>query len=143
MATVGRAARLQSVSITGLREAKEALGAIPEAMRFEVALTIRQGAGIIEADYRRRIRKRTGETAQSIGMNVREDGLQAAVGAGDPVARFLELGTFRTRRYPALYPAFLRGARHVRRQMRGWVPATGNRVRFKTRRHYVKLGPAR
>lgn len=128
-----------AVRLDGLREARAALQALPEAFRAAVGATIREGAGIIEAEAKRRVPKRTGELAASIGTNIRSDALQAAVGTALPRGRWLELGTKRgVKARPWLFPAFRRGARHVRKEMRGWGEEAGRKVRFKARRFKPK-----
>lgn len=140
MALFGKAAARQPKRVDGLREARSALQALPEAFRAEAAKTFAQGASIIQAEAKRRVRKRSGATERSIGTNTREDGLMVAVGSGLPRARWLELGTakWNGKKFPFLFPAFKRGARHVRKEMRGWGEAAGRRVRFKTRRFKPK-----
>lgn len=137
--TAGRAGRVQPARVDGLREARAALAGLPAAFREVVAKTLREGGAIIEAEAKQRVRKRSGETRDSIGTNERGDGLQVAVGSGLPRARWLELGTSRSRKFPFLYPAFRRGARHVRKEMRGWGTEAGRKVRFKTKRYKPKV----
>jgi HK97 gp10 family phage protein len=128
----------RNARVDGLTEARAALEALPEAFRKAAAKTIAEGAALIEREARMRVvrmaRTGTGELARSIGTNVRGDGLQAAVGTGLNYGRYFEVGTKRQQAKPFLYPAFKKGARHVRKEMRGWAEEAGRRVKFKTKR---------
>lgn len=135
----GRGRGYKTISVDGLREASEALTSkLPEAFRQAVASSVREGSAIIHGEARRRVRKRSRALMRSIATNIREDGLQAAVGTPMPRGRWLELGTKKMTAKPWLYPAFRRGARHIRKEMRGWGTEAGKRVRFKTKRYRAK-----
>jgi hypothetical protein len=140
MPATGRAGRAVSVRVDGLREAKASLADVPEAYREAIAETLKRGSEIIETEAKARVRKRSGELAESIATNIRDDGLMAATGSGLPRARWIELGTSRSngKRYPFLFPAFKRGARLVRKEMRDWGAAAERKVRFKTKRFKPK-----
>lgn len=123
-----------SVRVDGLTEAKAALGALPGAFQEVIGETLQVGGAIILSEMLGRVPVDEGDLYNSAGMNIREDGLQVAVGYGDFKARFIEFGTEDTRAQPSLFPAFKRGSRYVRRQMKGWTLQAGKRVRNKTRR---------
>lgn len=123
----------QSVSVDGLTELRRAITDLPEAFREVVAESIDTGSAIIESEAHARVPYDEGDLDRSIGRNVRADGLQAAVGSGEAYAPHVELGTVDTPAQPWLYPAFLVGARYVRRQMREWSAAAGRKVRVRTR----------
>lgn len=121
-------------SIDGLTETKAALEALPASFREVVALTIAEAAQIIFEEARSRVPVLTGGLYRSIGVNIRKDGMQAAIGSGAEHAPFVEFGTKQTPAQPWLYPAFLRGARHVRKTMRDWVGDAGERAVVRSRR---------
>lgn len=123
-----------SLKVQGLTEVSAALAQLPAEFRAVVAETIDEGSAIIEAEARVRVPVDQGTMKRSLGRNVRADGLQAAVGFGDPKARFVEFETKDTRAQPSLWPAFRRGARFIRRELREWAARAGLRVRFKTKR---------
>lgn len=123
-----------SVSIDGLTEALAALDALPEAFREVVAETIDEGADIIEREADFRVPVAEGDLKRSQGRNDRDDGLQTAVGYGDPKARFVEFATEDTPAQPYLWPAFQQGAKHVRKKMREWGKEAGQKVRARTKR---------
>lgn len=138
MAIPGRAGRIQPVRVDGLTEMKAALAFLPEAFRQVAAETIDTGTSVMEFEALKRVPYDEGDLFNSIGRNVREDGLQATVGAGDFKARFVELGTNDTPAQPYLYPAFRTGARFIRRRMRDWAAEAGEKVRFRTKRRKPK-----
>lgn len=121
-------------SIDGLTEARAALLALPDAFREAVTVTIAEAAEIIETDAKRRAPVRSGELRDSIGSNIRADGLQAAIGSGAPHAPFVEFGTKTMPAQPWLYPAFRAGARYVRASIKNWTKEAGEMVRASVRR---------
>jgi HK97 gp10 family phage protein len=129
-----------TIRIDGLTEAKATLDALPQAFRDVASETISEGADIIwsEAFSRAPVGSgkdvHPGKLKQSIGKNIRSDGLQAAIGSGVDYAKFEEFGTSDTPAQPFLYPAFRIGARFVRGKMRDWADDAGNRAKFKTKR---------
>lgn len=130
MARVG-VARLRGkrgVYIDGLTEAKAAIASLPEAFREVASDTIEIGSRIILTEAIRKVPEDKGTLKNSLGRNVREDGLQASIGAGDYKAKFLEFGTDDTRAQPFLFPAYRKGARFVRSQMKGWTEKAGKKV---------------
>jgi hypothetical protein len=156
---VGRAHAGKGFRVDGLTEAYRMLTEqLPAAFREVVASTIREGAEIIEREARQRAPRSMGgprrkwkggsvkhRLRDTIGTNIRADGLMAAVGTSDPRGRWLEVGSKvrRVRKGPVLgdrpaqpwlYPSYKRGARHVRKEMRGWVADAERKLRFKTKR---------
>lgn len=123
-----------SVRVDGLTEAKAALSSLPEAFREVIAEDFQVGGAIIVSEMLGRVPVDEGDMYRSAGMNIRDDGLQVAVGYGDFKARFIEFGTEDTRAQPSLFPAFKRGSRYVRAKMRGWTFEAGRRVKTRTRR---------
>lgn len=119
-----------SYRIDGLKDASDALLSIPEATRALLGEEFRRMAPEIAAEYRSKVRKRSGRLAASIGYNVREDGLQATVGSSVHYSRFIELGTSDTPKFPALYPAFRTSVRLFRKRMANVEP----RLRVKVRK---------
>lgn len=117
----------------GLTDAYAALEAIPEAFREVLVDAIEKGSGIIESEAHGRVPIKEGDLDRSIGRNIREDGLQAAVGSGLEYASFVELGTHRQRAQPWLYPSYLIGARFVRRKMRESGDVAGQKIRVRSR----------
>lgn len=134
MAIPGRAGRMQAVRIDGLTEAKAALAFLPEAFRLVAAETIDTGTAIMESEAHNRVPYDHGDLDRSIGRNVREDGLQASVGAGDIAAKYTELGTEHMAAQPWLYPAYRTGVRFIRRAMKGWSEEAGQKVRVRSKR---------
>lgn len=122
------------VRVDGLTEARATMAALPQAFKDVAGVTIALGAAIIEAEAKRRVPVRSEALKKSIGTNLRGDSLQAAVGAGLVYAKFVEFGTGDTPAQPFLYPAYRRGARYVRKQMREWANEAGMQARFKTKR---------
>lgn len=122
------------VEAVGLTEVSAALASLPAEFRAVVAETIDQGSAMIEVDYKAHAPVDEGDLVRSIGRNVRSDGLQAAIGAGEVHAPFVEFGTNDTPAQPALWPAFKRGTRFIRRQIREWAARAGMRVRLRTKR---------
>lgn len=137
-APIGRAAAMRSTRVDGLRETDAALAALPPALNDMARGAIARGAELIEREARQRAPYKTGRLVRSITTNTREDGLMAAVGSPLPHARWLELGTKKMPARPYLFPAFKRGARLVRREMREGMAEIGNKARFKTRRFKAK-----
>ena len=121
-------------SVDGLTEAYAALDAIPEAVRDFLADIIDTGSAIIESEAHRRVPIDEGDLDRSIGRNVREDGLQAAVGSDLEYAPFVELGTAHAPAQPWLYPAYLAGARFIRRRTKDFEKETGMRLRVRSKR---------
>lgn len=120
----------------GLTAAKKALAALPEAFREEAAKSIAEGSQIILKEAQQRapvgddpLRPGHIRLKPSLGREVRSDGLQASVGSGDFTAKWVEYGTKKNVAKPFLWPAYLLGARYVRKQMRGWAKAAGEKVR--------------
>lgn len=135
MARVG-VARMRGnkgVYIDGLTEARAALASLPEAFREAAADTIEIGSRIILIEAARRVPVDTRKLKDSLGRNVRADGLQAAIGSGDYKAKFVEFGTDDTRAQPFLWPAYRKGVRFVRIQMKGWTEKAGMKVRVRGR----------
>lgn len=110
-----------SVTIGGLAEASAALRRLPLEFREVAADTIEVGTAIMEGEADARVPVDEGDLKNSIGRNVRADGLQAEVGAGDYKARWVEFATNDTPAQPFLFPAFQVGARYIRAQMRHWA----------------------
>lgn len=123
-----------SVRVDGLTEARESVGALPQAFKDVVAEELLIGSNIILLETNRRVPVRFGKLKASLGRNIRSDGLQIAVGFGDKKARFVEFATNDTPAQPSLYPGFRLGARYVRRTMRSWAEKAGERVKFKVKR---------
>lgn len=123
-----------AVTIDGLTEAKAALALLPEAFRELAVSTLETGGLIILSEADARVPVDEGDLRDSLDINIRGDGLQVTVGSGDPKARWVEFATVDTPAQPFLWPAFQRGARFVRAQMKGWAAAAGEQVRSKTKR---------
>ena len=121
-------------AIDGLTEARAALLALPDAFREAVTVTIAEAAEIIETDAKRRAPVRSGELRDSIGSNIRADGLQAAIGSGASHAPFVEFGTKTMPAQPWLYPAYRAGARLVRSAMKNWAAEALAAVQVRARR---------
>lgn len=122
------AAGKRVVRIDGLTQVRAALQSWPEALRAEVADAFDIGSRIILTEAAGRVPERTGKLKSSLGRNVREDGLQAAVGSSDYKAKFVEFGTEDTPAQPFLWPAFKLGARFVRGQSKQWVAEAGKKI---------------
>lgn len=131
----------------GLTAAKKALASLPEAFREVAAKSIDEGSQIIlsEAQGRAPVGSEPLKTEDghvrlrpSLGREVRGDGLQAAVGSGDFTAKWVEFGTTKNAAKPFLWPAYRIGARYVRKQMRGWAKAAGEKVRTRQKLHSVQ-----
>lgn len=110
-----------SVRVDGLTKARDTVALLPEAFKTQVRDAIEIGSRIILSEAAGRVPVLTGKLKQSLGRNVREDGLQAAVGSGDYKAKFVEFGTEDTPAEPFLFPAFRLGARFIRASMRNWA----------------------
>lgn len=123
-----------NVRVDGLTEARATIALLPKAFKNVAGVTIALGAAIIETEAKRRVPVRSEALKKSIGTNLREDGLQAAIGAGLVYAKFVEFGTGDTPAQPFLYPAYRKGARYVRSRMREWAEEAGMQARFKTKR---------
>lgn len=122
--------------VDGLTAAKKALADLPEAFREVAADTIEIGSRIILTEAASRapmgwepLRPGHVRLKGSLGREVRSGGLQAAVGSGDFTAKWVEFGTTKNAAKPFLWPAYRLGARYVRKQMRGWAKAAGEKVR--------------
>lgn len=125
---------MQAVRIDGLVEAKEMFSRLPDALHAEVADTIEKAAEIIESEAKLRVPYEDGDLHDSIGLNIREDGLMAAVGAGAFYARFVEFGWLYAPAQPYLFPAFRWGARYVRGRMKHWPLTAAQKARARVRR---------
>lgn len=122
--------------VDGLTQAKKALAALPEAFREVAAKSIDEGSRIILKEAQGRapvgddpLKPGHIRLKPSLGREVRGDGLQAAVGSGDFTAKWVEFGTKKNAAKPFLWPAYRIGARYVRKAMRGWAKAAGEKVR--------------
>lgn len=124
----------KSVRVDGLTEARETVRLLPEAFKEQVRDSLYIGSNIILSEAARRVPVLTGKLKSSLGRNVREDGLQIAIGSGDYKAKFVEFGTSDTPTEPFLYPAFRLGAKYIRATMRNWAEDAGFQARFKTKR---------
>ena len=122
------------VRIDGLTEAKATLAALPEAFKNQVRESLDIGSAIILSEAGRRVPVRFGDLKRSLGRNIRDDGLQVAVGSGDHKAQWVEFATNDTPAQPFLYPAFRQGSRFVRGSMRSWAENAGEQARFRTKR---------
>lgn len=120
--------------IDGLTEVRAVLQRLPEAFREVAADSIDVGSRIILTEAAAHVPFRSRKLKRSLGRNVREDGLQAAVGTDVIYGRFVELGTKDKPAHPFLRPAFRRGARYVRGRMKSWAEEAGQKVKFRTRR---------
>lgn len=114
--------------IDGLTEARAACAALPEAFKEVVRESLDVGSRIILSEAGRMVPVRYGILKRSLGRNVREDGLQIAIGSGDWKAKFQEFGTNDTPRQAFLYPAYRRGAKYIRAQMKRWATDAATRV---------------
>lgn len=123
-----------TVRVDGLTEAKATAVALPEAFKDQVREALEIGSRIILSEAGARVPVRTAKLKQSLGRNVRDDGLQAAVGSGDYKAKFVEFGTNDTPAQPFLYPGFRAGAKFIRAFMRNAAERAGQQARFKTKR---------
>lgn len=123
-----------SVRVDGLTEARASVAALPQAFKDVAAEELLIGSNIILTETNARVPVRFGKLKASLGRNIREDGLQIAVGFGDPKAQWVEFATEDTPAQPSLFPAFRLGARYIRRTMRSWAEKAGERVAFKTKR---------
>lgn len=130
-----------SIRVDGLTEAQDTVAALPQAFVDQVTESLEIGSRIILTEAGRRVPVRTGTLKQSLGRNVRPDGLQIAIGSGDKIARFVEFATNDTPAQPFLYPAFRLGARFIRAQMRNWAENAGQEARFKTKARKTKAAP--
>lgn len=124
----------KTVRVDGLTEARATVAALPEAFKEQVRDSLEIGSRIILTEAARRVPVLTGKLKQSLGRNVRSDGLQISVGSGDYKAKFVEFGTNDTPAEPFLYPAFRAGAKSIRATMRSWAENAGQQARFKTKR---------
>src|SRR5688500_7662896 len=113
--------RIEPVRLDGLTEAKEAIAALPELFAGVAAETLDTGSAIIESEAHGRVAIDEGDLDRSIGRNIRGDGLEVAVGAGDFKAAWVEFGTSDTPAQPWLYPSFRLGVKFIRKQMREWA----------------------
>lgn len=115
-----------SARVDGLTEARATLAVLPEAFKEQARQSIDIGSRIILSEAGSRVPVRSGKLKQSLGRNVREDGLMAAIGSGDYKAKFVEFGTEDTPAQPFLYPAFRLGAKYVRATMKNWAQKARN-----------------
>lgn len=118
----------------GLAEVTATLAALPNAFRVQAAITIGEAAEIIEQEAKARVPVLTGTLQASIGANIREDGLSAAVGSGARYAPVVEFGSKTQPAQPWLYPAFRVGARHVRNRMKDWTDGAGTMAKVRAKR---------
>lgn len=123
-----------SVRLDGLTEAKATIALLPESFKDVVREALEIGGNIILSETARRVPVRYGTLKASLGRNIREDGLQIAVGFGDKKAQWVEFATNDTPAQPSLWPAARLGFRFIRGSMRNWTDDAGNRARFKTKR---------
>lgn len=123
-----------SVRVDGLTEARATVALLPQAFVDVVKEELDIGSRIILSEAGRRVPVRTLKLKRSLGRNVRSDGLQIAIGSGDPKAKYVEFRTNDTPAQPFLYPAYRLGARYIRAKMKDWTDDAGNRARFKTKR---------
>ena len=114
--------------IDGLTEARASVAALPEAFKQVVRESLDVGSRIILSEAGRMVPVRYGTLKRSLGRNIREDGLQIAIGSSDWKAKFQEFGTNDTPRQPFLYPAYRRGAKYIRAQMKRWSDDAATRV---------------
>lgn len=114
--------------IDGLTQAKANVAALPEAFKEVVRETLEVGSRIILHEAGQRVPVRYGALKRSLGRNVREDGLQIAIGSGDWKAKFQEFGTNDTPRQAFLYPAYRLGAKYIRAQMKRWAVDAATKV---------------
>lgn len=120
--------------IDGLTEAKATIAALPQAFKDVAIEALDIGSRIILSEAGRRVPVRHGTLKQSLGRNVRDDGLQIAIGSGDKKARFVEFATNDTPAQPFLYPGFRLGARFIRASMKDWPEEAGIRASARTKR---------
>lgn len=123
-----------TVSFDGLTEISAALDAAPEAFRETAADALQGGGAVISAEADARVPVDEGDLKASGDSAIREDGLQVTVGYGDEKARWVEFATEDTPAQPFLYPAFQIGVKHVRKAMKGWAKAAGEKIRTRTKR---------
>lgn len=128
-----------SVRVDGLTEARATTALLPQAFKDVAIEALDIGSRIILSEAFRRAPEgfgyaTAGTLKRSLGRNVRDDGLQIAIGSSDKKAKFVEFATNDTPAQPFLFPAFKQGARFIRRSMRDWADDAGNRARFKTKR---------
>lgn len=112
---------MATVRVDGLTKARETVRLLPEAFKAQARDSIEIGSRIILVEANARVPVRTKELKDSLGRNVREDGLQAAVGSGLYRAKFTEFGTNDTPAQPFLLPAFRMGAKYIRATMKDWA----------------------
>ena len=110
-----------SVRVDGLTKARKSVALLPEAFKAQARDAIEIGSRIILMEASARAPYRKGTLKQSLGRNVRDDGLQASVGTGDKKARFVEFATNDTPAQPFLYPGFRAGSKFIRASMRNWA----------------------
>lgn len=122
------------VRVDGLTEAKATIAALPEAFKEQVREALDIGSAIILSEAGRRVPVRHGTLKQSLGRNIRADGLQASIGSGDKKAQWVEFATNDTPAQPFLFLAFRLGARFIRASMRNWAENAGIQARFKVKR---------
>lgn len=136
MARVG-VARLRGnrgAYVDGLTEARAALASLPEAFREVAAETIGTGSQMIFDESQRRVPVDKSTLKNSGGRNVRPDGLQASVGYGDYKAKWVQFGTNDTPAQDFLWAGFRKGARFVRKEMKGWTEKAGRKVSVRAKK---------
>lgn len=128
------AKKAAAVRLDFLDETRATLRALPEVTSGILGIYIRDAAQQIEQEAKQRApRGRTGDLQASIGTEVRSDGLEVRVGSGAFYAKFVELGTVNASAKPFLFPAYKKGARVLRKRVRGLATDIGRRSRFKGR----------
>jgi HK97 gp10 family phage protein len=121
--------------VIGLREAKKAIADLPGAYARTMSERIEETAGNIAQEAGRTAPRGTsGDLARSYTYEMRPDKLGARVGTNTYYATFTELGTRRQRAQPHLFPAFQRGVRELRRNLRTLTEDTGTRLRVRRSR---------
>lgn len=123
--------------VDGLTEARSTFKDLPLAFKERAVESFEHWRQLAVAEARSRapVAEVDGGTLRdSIGSNTGAEGLQVAVGSGDPKARFVEFATNDTPAQPFLYPAFRIASKFVRKDLRAWADDAGARARFKTKR---------
>lgn len=123
-----------SISAEGIPDVVAAFRATPDVIREMIGEKIETAAAIIESEARRKVPIDEGDLEADIQIKLSPRRQMALIGNDLLYAKFVELGTLRTRPQPYLYPAFRWGSRYLRRELRGWGMEVGARVRGRTRR---------
>lgn len=94
------------VELIGAEDVIRNLGFFQFRARREVRAAVSEGAAAIEAGAKARVPSKSGETRRSIRTIFRRTGLEATVGTGYWVARFIHFGTkphrIKTKKHKAL-----------------------------------------